>query len=358
MTRLLVLDGDGIGPEIVAAGVGALEALDARFGLGLELETAVVGLAGLARDGVTITDEVLDRARAVDGVILGPASVSDYPPPEEGGLNVSAAFRKGLELYANIRPSYTREGVPAMASEMDLVVARENLEGFYADRSMVQGQGEFMPSKDMALVVGKITTEGTTRIARAAFELARRRRKRVTIVHKANALRIFYGHFVATVEAVAGEYPDIEVDDVIIDAMAALLIRTPERFDVVVTTNMFGDILSDEAAELAGGLGLAASLNHGDAHAVAQAGHGSAPDIAGRDVANPTALMHSIAMLLDHLGAERQDNALSEAGATLIGAIDGLLARPETRTADLGGGLGTGAFGAAVARRIAEEAKV
>ena len=353
MARLLVLDGDGIGPEIVGAALMALDALDARFGL--EFEREVVGLAGLAANGITVTDEVLAKARAADGVVLGPASVSDYPPPGEGGRNISAAFRKGLGLYANIRPSYTRAGVPAMARAMDLVIVRENLEGFYADRSMHQGQGEFMPSEDMALVVGKITTEGSTRIARAAFELARRRRKRVTIVHKDNALRVFYGHFHACVRKVAEDYPDVAVDDVIIDAMAALLIRRPEAYDVVVTTNMFGDILSDEAAELAGGLGLAASLNHGDDHAVAQAGHGSAPDIAGRDVANPTAMMHSVAMLLDRLGARRQKNALSEAAAAWTRAIDALLAAEETRTTDLGGTLGTAAFGEAVARRIRDE---
>ena len=158
MTRFLVLEGDGIGPEIVRASMLALEALDERFGLGLEFETAEVGLAGLARNGVTITDEVLESARLADGVILGPASVSDYPPPAEGGRNVSASFRKSLELYANIRPSYTRAGVPSAAKEMDLVIVRENLEGFYADRSMHVGQGEFMPSEDIALVVGKIST--------------------------------------------------------------------------------------------------------------------------------------------------------------------------------------------------------
>ncbi len=355
MTRFLVLEGDGIGPEIVGAAMTALTALDERFGLNLEFESAEVGLAGLARNGITVTDEILDKARSADGVILGPASVSDYPPPAEGGRNISSAFRKELELYANIRPSYTRANVPSVAREMDLVIVRENLEGFYADRSMYVGQGEFMPSEDMALVVGKITTYGSTRIARAAFELARRRRKRVTIVHKDNALRVFYGHFHACVRRVAEDYPDIEVDDVIIDAMAALLIRTPERFDVVVTTNMFGDILSDEAAELAGGLGLAASLNHGDGQAVAQAGHGSAPDIAGRDIANPTAMMHSVAMLLDHLGAERQDNVMSEAAAAWTGAVDALLADPASRTLDFGGTLGTRAFGNAVAARIRHE---
>ena len=174
----------------------------------------------------------------------------------------------------------------------------------------------------------------------------------MTVVHKANALRVFYGFFLEVVGEVAKAYPDVAFDEVIVDAMAALLVRTPERFDVVVTTNMFGDILSDEAAELAGGLGLASSLNHGDDHAVAQAAHGSAPDIAGQDRANPAAMLHSVAMLLEHLGAERQENALVEAAACLVATVDAMLTEPPTRTPDLGGELGTRAFGEAVAAGI------
>jgi 3-isopropylmalate dehydrogenase len=347
--KILILPGDGIGPEIVAASVAALGALDARFGLGLELRHDEVGLASLAAHGITVRDEVMAMARAADGVVLGPMSVSDYPPPAEGGINASSRFRTGLELYANIRPSYVRRGVPATAAAMDLVIVRENLEGFYADRNMA----EFMPTKDVALAVGKISAEGARRIAVAAFERARRRRNQVTVVHKSNALRVFYGFFLEVVTEVARDYPDVAFDEVIVDAMAALLVRSPERFDVVVTTNMFGDILSDEAAELSGGLGLASSLNHGDDHAVAQAAHGSAPDIAGKDLANPTAMLHSVAMLLEHLGAKRQDNAATEAAACLVQTVDRMLAEPATRTRDLGGALGTAAFGEALAARIA-----
>jgi isocitrate/isopropylmalate dehydrogenase len=350
--KIQVLPGDHIGPEITAALLEPLAALDQRFGLGLELEEESIGLASLAAHGTTMRPEIMARAKAADGVILGPMSTFDYPPPEAGGINPSSGFRFGLELYANMRPSYVRKGAPAAARAMDLVVMRENLEGFYADRNMFRGTGEFMPSPDLALAVGKISRQGATRIAKASYELARRRRKKVTIVHKANALRMFYGFFLECVREVAARYPDVETDELIIDAMTAHLIRTPERFDVVLTTNMFGDILSDEAAELAGGLGLASSLNHGDDYAVAQAAHGSAPDIAGQDRANPTALMHSVALLLEHLGAKRHDNALLEASQVLVQAVDGLIAKPATRTADLGGGLGTRAFGQAVAARI------
>jgi len=292
---ILVLTGDGIGPEIVAATLPALAALDQRFGLGLNLEERAIGFAGLAAEGSTLPGGVAEAARAADGVLLGPVDTHAYPPLEDGGVNVSAWFRVNFDLYANIRPSYTRAGVPSVAREMDLVIVRENTEGFYADRNMVAGSGEFMPTDDLALAVGKATRAGCRRIAVAALELARRRRKTLTCVHKANVLKLYSGLFVNEVEKAALDYPDVELGSVIVDAMAALLVREPARFDVIVTTNMFGDILSDEAAELAGGLGLAASLNAGDDHAVAQAAHGSAPDIAGLDVANPVAFLQSTA---------------------------------------------------------------
>jgi len=349
---ILVLPGDGIGPEIMEATLVALAALDERFGLGLNLEQRAIGLAALAVEGSTLPAGVAEAARAAHGVLLGPVDTHAYPPPEAGGINVSSWFRVNFDLYANIRPSYTRPGVPSAVAEMDLVIVRENTEGFYADRNMAVGSGEFMPTDDLALAVGKASRAGCRRIAVAALELASRRRGRLTVVHKANVLKLYSGLFFEEVEKAAGDYPDVTMDSVIVDAMAALLVREPERFDVVVTTNMFGDILSDEAAELAGGLGLAASLNAGDSHAVAQAAHGAAPDIAGRDEANPVAFLHSTAMLLEHLGAGGGGNTLSAAAACLAEATDGLLAAPETRTRDLAGTLGTRAFGDAVAEII------
>jgi 3-isopropylmalate dehydrogenase len=235
---------------------------------------------------------------------------------------------------------------------MDLIIVRENTEGFYADRNMAVGTGEFMPTPDVALAVGKATTKGCRRIAVAAFELAMRRTKRVTAVHKANVLRHYSGLFLKQVDAVSVDYPDVTVDKVIVDAMAALLVRSPEKFDVVVTTNMFGDILSDEAAELAGGLGLAASLNAGDDHAIAQAAHGSAPDIAGQNIANPVAMVHSTAMLLDHLGAKHVDVKLTKAGRFLAEKTDALLVSESTRTSDLGGSCTTSGFGEALVASI------
>lgn len=350
--KLLVLPGDGIGPEIVASAVDAIAALDGRFKLGIELIHRVVGLTSLAESGTTLPEDVRALASEVDGVLLGPVSTEDYPAAAEGGINPSAWFRSNFDLYANIRPSYVREGVPGHAKDMDLVIVRENTEGFYADRNMAVGTGEFMPTPEIALAVGKATVEGCRRIAVTAFELAQRRSKRLTAVHKANVLKIYSGLFLDQVKHVAKDYSDVTVDTVIVDAMAALLIREPQRFDVVVTTNMFGDILSDEAAEIAGGLGLAASLNAGDKHAIAQAAHGSAPDIAGQDKANPVAFIQSVAMLLDHIGARHGRDDLAAAAACLKAETDGLLANPETRTADLGGTCGTKGFASALIAAI------
>jgi isocitrate/isopropylmalate dehydrogenase len=334
-----------------------VDALDRRFGLGLRLREAPIGLAALESHGSTLPTETLEAARRADGVIMAPLSTYEYPPAAEGGINPSAGIRSGLDLYANIRPARTRPGVPApvrsMGLSMDLVVVRENTEGFYADRNMHQGSGELMPTEDLALAIRKITARGSRRIARVACELAGRRRHHVTVVHKANVLRLSDGLFLREVRAEAGDHPGLELDEMLIDAMTARIIRTPGAFDVVVTTNMYGDILSDEAAELAGGLGLAGALNAGDHHGVAQATHGSAPDIAGQGIANPTALILSAGMLLDWLGARHHREELREAWRALDEVLDRVLADPGSRTPDLGGSTGTEAFGVAVARALA-----
>jgi isocitrate/isopropylmalate dehydrogenase len=345
--RLLSLPGDGIGPEIVAATETVLEAADAAFGLGLALERREIGFAALEASGTTIPEAVIEAARAADGVILGPVSHNAYPPVAEGGRNPSGVLRRALDLYANIRPARSRTGVPApIAKPVDLVVVRENLEGFYADRNMHAGGGEFMPVPGVALAFRRITADASRRIAERAFALAAERpARRVAAIHKANVMRLSDGLFLDEVRAVAAGHSDIAYDEVLVDAAAALMVRAPERFDVVLATNMFGDILSDLASELAGGLGLAASLNVGEAHAVAQAQHGSAPDIAGQDRANPVSLIASAAMLLRHLGQ-------ADAADAIEAALDAALARAETRTPDLGGTMGTRAFAAHVAAAI------
>ncbi len=350
--RLLILPGDGIGPEIMAATLAALGALNRERGLKLELEERSFGLEALKAEGSTLPDAVLDDIKAADGVIMGPVDTNAYPPKEEGGINPSATIRKTFDLYANIRPSRTRVGVPSVGREMDLVIARENTEGFYADRNMFSGSGEFMPTEDTALAIRKITRFCTRRIAKTAFELAQRRRKKVTVVTKANVLKVTDGLFLDEVRRTAESYTDVKLDEVLIDAMAALLVRTPEAFDVVVTTNMYGDILSDEAAELSGGLGLGGSVNAGDDHGIAQAAHGTAPDIAGKGIANPTALMVSVAMLLEWLGVKHGLDDLTGAAVAFNAAIDKALADPANHTPDLGGSAKTADVGDAVAAAI------
>lgn len=347
--RFVVLPGDGIGPEIAAATIAALQRLDLRFGLGLAFETRDVGLGPLRASGSTVPAGVLEACRAADGIILGPVSHSDYPSRAEGGINISAELRMVLDLYANIRPSRTRPGVPHWGrTPMDLVIVRENTEGFYSDRNMHLGPGEFMPTPDLAISMRKITAHGSARIAQTAFQLATQRRRHVTAVHKANVIKVSEALFLREVRRVAAEFPDVEYDEQLVDSMAALLVRDAERFDVVVTTNMFGDILSDEASELSGSLGLGGAVNAGAAHCMAQAQHGSAPDIAGQDRANPVSLLLSAAMLLNWIGRRRGLNSYAEAAAALESAVDLLVGDTARRTADLGGPLGTKAFTAAL----------
>jgi 3-isopropylmalate dehydrogenase len=351
--NLAVLPGDGIGPEITAATVQVLSALDRRFALGLRLDTYEVGLASLGVTGTTLPPPVLEACRAADGIVLGPVTHGDLPPRERGGVNVSAELRIVLDLYAGVRPSRSRAGVLHCGrTPFDIAIVRENTEGFYADRNMQAGGGEFMPTPDLALAVRKITAHASRRIASAAFALARRRRRHVTAVHKANVLKLSDGLFLREVRAVAHLHPDVRYDEQLVDSATALLVRDAARFDVLVTTNMFGDILSDLAAELSGSLGLGGAINAGDERCMAQAQHGSAPEIAGRDVANPTSLILSAAMLLAWHGDRRGGERFARAAACAERAVDTVLARAETRTADLGGALGTAAFAAALCAEI------
>jgi 3-isopropylmalate dehydrogenase len=342
--KILVLPGDGIGPEITAATLRVLNRAAEMSGVGLDFETHEIGLASLAAVGVTLPDAVMWRIPEVDGVILGPVSHYEYPPRAEGGINPSAELRVKFDLYANIRPCRSRPELSMLRRPMDLVLVRENTEGFYADRSMHMGPGEFMPDPDSAFSIRKVTAKACARVARTAFDLARERRRKVTAVHKANVLKLTDGLFLREIRKVAAEYPDVTLEEMIVDAAAALLIRRPDTFDVIVTTNMFGDILSDEASELSGSLGLGGSINAGEAICVAQAQHGSAPDIAGQGVANPTSLILSAAMLLDWRGRRDGEPLLTAAAKRIEAAVETALARPDLRTRDLGGVATTEAF--------------
>ena len=350
--KILVLPGDGIGPEITAATLAVLDRANTRFKLGLEWQQQDIGFVTLKKYGTTLRPEVMELARSAPGIILGPIDHLVYPTREEGGINISGELRVKLDLYANIRPAKSRLGVGLTGKPVDLVIFRECTEGFYADRNMYQGNGEFMPTEDVAIAVRKVTARQCRRIAEAGFAAARKRRRKVSAIHKANVLRISDALFLREVRKVAQQFRDVQLEELIVDATAALLLRDPTRFDVIVTTNMFGDILSDEASELSGSLGLAGSVMQGDTQCVAQAQHGSAPDIAGQDKANPTSLILSAAMMLQWIATRDSRPEFDEAAKAIEAAIDKSLQNAATRTADLGGNLGTRAFTQQVAGLI------
>jgi 3-isopropylmalate dehydrogenase len=345
--RIVVLPGDGIGPEITAVTLNVLRVASERFQLDVRLDQHPIGYDSLRQFGTTVKPGLLEAASAADGLILGPTATFEFKDENSGEINPSKYFRKNLDLFANLRPARSYSGLRDRFGEFDLVVVRENTEGFYSDRNMEQGNSELLVTPDVAISLRRITRMCCERIALAACKLAMRRRKHLTIVHKANVLKIGDGMFLDVCGEVARFYPEIVVDEVIVDAMMAHVVREPGRFDVIVTTNMFGDILSDLTAELSGSLGLGGSLNVGAKHAMAQAAHGSAPDIAGRDVANPTSLILSSALLLAWHG-ERSGQMRFEAAARAIEGAVATVMQTGRVTKDVGGNLGTVAAGQAI----------
>lgn len=340
--RIGRLDGDGIGPEIVPAAVKVAESAAEASGARIEWVPLPFGARALAEHGTAVPTETLDGLAGLDGWILGPHDNAGYPPeidePAPGGV-----IRRHFDLYANIRPARALRNVAATVPDMDLVIVRENTEGLYSDRNMALGSGEFMPTADVALGVSVFTREACERIARTAFELARTRKQHVTIVHKANVLRMTMGMFRDACLDVSRSYPDVYVETELADSFAANLVRRGGHYDVVVTENLLGDILSDLAGELSGSLGTAPSLNASEFKAMAQAAHGAAPDIAGRNRANPTAIVASTGMLLRRLGEMTGDPAMGEASKRIDHALRTTISAGQV-TADLGGRASTGEF--------------
>jgi len=345
--RLVVIPGDGIGPETVAVATEVLETAASRMGLGIELIHEKAGHAGLEAYGHTVHEKVVAAVESADALMLGPMTTHDLDGKDPKQVNPSAFFRKHFDLYANIRPARTFDGVPVRSKPFDLVVARENTEGFYADRNMYQGNSEIQVTEDVVVSMRRITRKCCERIAKAAFELAMTRRRKVTIVHKGNVLKLGDGMFINICREVGKQYPEVQVDDVIVDAMMALVVREPERFDVIVTTNMFGDILSDLTAELSGSLGMAGSINVGDNFGMSQAAHGSAPPLAGLNVANPMSQVWSAAMLMSWYGQKERNEKYIELGRKIEQAMVDTIAQGKV-TRDLGGSLGTSEVGKAV----------
>ena len=330
MKTITLLPGDGIGPEVTAAAVRVLEAAGARF----EWESHAAGAEALARFGDPLPQEVLDSILRNKVALKGPITT----PVGKGFQSVNVRLRRTLELYANLRPTLSLPGVPSRYEGIDLLVVRENTEGLYSgiEHTVVPGVVESLKI---------ITEKASTRVARFAFEYARSHgRKRVTVVHKANIMKLSDGLFLDCARNVAAEYPDIAVDDRIIDNLCMQLVVRPEQFDMLLLENLYGDIVSDLCAGLVGGLGVVPGANLGENGAVFEAVHGSAPDIAGRGIANPLALIQSGVMMLRHLGDNARAKRIDAALRTVL--ANGI------RTRDLGGTASTAEFTEAIVREI------
>ncbi|MBN4925521.1 isocitrate/isopropylmalate dehydrogenase family protein [Hoyosella rhizosphaerae] len=349
--QLGVLHGDGIGKEVVPAAVRVVDAAVSAADAGtIEWVELPFGRSAIESHGNPFPDETENALADLPGWVLGPHDNAAYPPEFRAETAPGGKIRKRYGLFANIRPAAALPGVRAMRDDIDVVIVRENTEGFYSDRNMFIGSGEFMPTRDVAMAVGVVTRQACERIAHVACQIAVTRRKRITIVHKSNVLPLTMGLFLETCREVAKQYPSLSVDDEHVDAMAAHLVRGGD-FDVVVTENMFGDILSDLAGELSGSLGMAASLNASETQAMAQAAHGAAPSIAGKNRANPTAMFLSAAMLLEWLAQRQHNRHLQGAAVRIRRAVAGTLAGG-VATADIGGLASTSEFTETVLARV------
>jgi len=330
-TRVTLIPGDGIGPEVTSATVRVLEVA----GADLEWERQIAGLEAISQGKDPLPEELLESVRRNGVALKGPVTT-----PVGGGFqSVNVRLRKELHLYANLRPVRSLESIPGRFENVDLVVVRENTEGLYSGL-----EHEVVPGVVESLKV--ITKKASLDIARFAFEYARANgRKRVTAVHKANIMKLADGLFLDCCREVAKDYPEIETDDRIIDALCMQLVMYPETFDVLVLENLYGDIVSDLAAGLVGGLGTVAGANIGDGVSVFEAVHGSAPDIAGQNKANPLALMRSAILMLRHLGKQDVVERLRKALRTTV-------VENRIMTGDLGGSASTTQFTEAVVANL------
>ncbi|MDT8449793.1 MAG: isocitrate dehydrogenase [Wenzhouxiangellaceae bacterium] len=333
-TPITVIRGDGIGPEIMDATLGVLDALECGF----EYDFQLAGLAAQEAEDTLLPAATIESIERNGNVLKGPLTT-----PVGGGFrSLNVELRKRFDLYANVRPAISFPGTRSRYEDIDLITVRENTEGAYlAADAKTEADGSRAESKMV------VTRKGCERIVRYAFELARNAgRRKVTAVHKANILKDVSGLFLKAAHAVADDYPEIEFDEMIVDACCMHLVMNPDRFDVMVTTNLFGDIISDLCAGLVGGLGLAPGANIGDRAAMFEAVHGSAPDIAGQGIANPCALMLAAAQMLDHVD-------MGDRASRLRAAIRSVIAERDRVTPDMGGDGTTESFGRAIAERVA-----
>jgi isocitrate dehydrogenase (NAD+) len=318
LTLVTLIKGDGIGPEVVEAAVRAIEATGAN----IVWDPCDAGAGAIPKHGAPLPEATLASIRNTRLCLKGPLAT----PIGAGYRSVNVALRQEFDLFANLRPARVYQGLPNRYDKVDLFVVRENTQGEYS------GIEHYIdPTKSAAEAISIITRHGSDRIIRFAFEHARAAgRKMVTLVHKANILKMTSGLFLETGREIARAYPDIQFNDIIVDNCAMQLVRDPSRFDVIVTTNLFGDILSDLTAGLVGGLGLVAGANIGENAAIFEAVHGTAPDIAGKGIANPTAVMLAGAMMLDRMGQR-------DRGQRLEAAIRKVIADGQDLTPDIGG---------------------
>jgi len=335
MTTVTVLTGDGIGPEIVSATIKVLEVLDG----GLEFDHAIAGGEALKQGLDLVPEETLEKIAQHPVALKGPITT----PIGRGFSSVNVSLRQHFDLFANVRPALSIPGATMRYSDIDILVVRENMEGLYSGVGHTRSE-----DGERAELRSVVTRRGSTRVIRHAFKLAEQmQRRKVTVVHKANIMKSTSGLFLEVARDVAKEFPAIEFEEMIVDNCAMQLVMNPHRFDVIVTTNLFGDILSDLCAGLVGGLGLAPGANIGDERGIFEAVHGSAPDIAGQNIANPTALLLASAMMLDYLDMNEASNRIRAAVRQVIG-------EGKTLTPDLGGSASTDAYTDALIGKLSQ----
>jgi 3-isopropylmalate dehydrogenase len=351
MLKIGILLGDDIGLEVVPEAVKVMKAAAAKAGLQVEWQELPIGKRGHELHGHTMPQPTVAALEKTDGFLCGPIGHAAYPRNDPTWI--MPPLRKRLDLYASIKPVKSYPNIESVHKDVDIVFLREVTEGMQSSDTVVAGAGEFRPNDEITIASRVITRKGSSRVAREAFEIARTRpRKTVTSVHKEPVYRLACGMFAEECRKLTQEYPDVKLNEVLVDGFAMKLVMNPQQFDVVVTTNQFGDILTDEGAGVVGGLGLAPGLCVGERLAMSQATHGSAPDIAGRNIANPYALIMSGMMLFEWLGRKKGEARATRAASLMDAAMGKVIAEAKHLTPDLGGKASTTQMGDAVAAAI------
>jgi len=329
MYKISLITGDGIGPELSESAVSVLNTIHDKLDLKFDITKLSAGDKALSETGKALPDETVSAIKNSDVCLKAPVG--------ESAADVIVVLRRMLDLYANVRPAKSYPHMPALRDDIDMVIVRENTEDLYTGQEFSLG--------DAAVALRIISKKASTRIAKYAFETAKQRdsMRKVTCVHKSNVMRLTDGLFAKSCADVAKEYPDVIFEEMYVDACAMNLIRQPEQFDVIVTTNLFGDILSDESSQVVGGLGMAPAANIGDNFALFEPVHGAAFDIAGQNIANPSSFLLSIKMMFDWLGNKHNDSKCIEVGQKLESTIFNLV-KTGVKTKDIGGDMGTVEF--------------